>query len=121
MRQDPSNPYLFYTVDDEHITIVAKAKKISPLVEGGGPPTFLAHPPDFKKNQRVFEFTRPTRPTSMRRVDLQLRGGREGARYDVTLSSSEGDTATIPPVKRVPGLTLQHLGMLFQKNEEVQP
>lgn len=122
MRQDPSNPYLFYTVDDEHITIVAKAKKISPLVEGGGPPTFFAHPPDFKKNQRVFEFTEAN-PPDVDAVVLVFSfvGAEKGSQFDVTLSSSEGDTAKIPPVKRVPGLTLQHLGLLFQKNLEAQP
>jgi len=120
MRQDPSNPFIFYTEDGEHITIVVKSHKISPLVEGKGPPTFYAHPPDFKKNTRTFEFTEANPPD----VDAVILifsfvGKPSGAKYTVRMTSDHGGAADLPDVIEVPGLPIQHLGFLFQKNPQV--
>jgi hypothetical protein len=119
MRQDPSNPFIIYTVEGERITIAVKATKISPLVEGAGPPTFIAHPPDFKKNTRVFEFVEAN-PPDVDAVVLVFSfvGKSTGAKYTVKLSSNAGGAASLPPVTEVPGLSIQHLGLLFEKNAE---
>jgi hypothetical protein len=123
MRQDPSNPYIIYTANAEHVTIRVKAIKTSPLVVGAGPPTFFAHPPDPKTNTRVFEFTEAN-PPDVDAVTLVFSFvGTDGkARYTVTLSSDEGGPELkIPAITEVPGLSLQHLGILFMGNSEAQP
>jgi hypothetical protein len=123
MRQDPSNPYVFYTLDGERITIRVKSFKTSPLVVGAGPPTFFAHPPDFKTNTRTFEFTEAN-PPDVDAITLVFSfvGTNGKAKYSVTLSSSEDSSeATIPPITEVPGLTVQHLGILFLAHPEAHP
>jgi hypothetical protein len=123
MRQDPSNPFVFYTSDGEHITIRVKAFKTSPLVVGAGPPSFVMHPQDPNSNTRVFEFTEAN-PPDVDAVMLRFSFlGTDGkAKYTVKLSSNEGGAeAALPPITEVPGLTLQSIGILFIKNSEAQP
>jgi len=120
MKQDPSIPYVFYTQHGEHITIRVKAIRTSPLVEGAGPPSFFAHPPDPNTNTRTFEFTEAN-PPDVDSVELVFSfiAATAKTKYTVTLTSSVGGTAhSLPDVTHVPGLTFQHLGILFLANSE---
>lgn len=123
MRQDPSNPFVFYTSDGEHITIRVKATGTSPLVVGAGPPSFLMHPPDPKTNTRVFEFTEANPPdVDAVTLSFSFLGTNGKAKYSVSLTSNAGGPpAILPPITEVPPLTIQSIGILFLKNMEAQP